>query len=203
MRRPVGVLFVLLVLLVAVAGCGVQDDANPRALAPEDVPFDLLAPATSIANRDTGGGPSRAVWFVDNAGLLSRGDRRLEPPVSVDAILVALLEGVSDAEAANGLRTNIAPGTRLLGAEGPSDGLVTVDLSGEILTVSRELQRLAIAQVVFTATGLPNVDRVLFKFDGVGPAEVPGAGDELTSAPLTRRDFVQFDPTATTTTMVP
>ena len=31
----------------------------------------------------------------------------------------------------------------------------------------------------------------------------PGAGDELTAAPLTRRDFAQFDPTATTTTIRP
>lgn len=190
-------------LLLVCAACGVQDDSGPRALAPEDVPFDLLAPATSVADPETGEGPSRAVWFVDNDGLLARGERPLEPPVTVEAILTALLDGVSDAEAANGLRSNIASGTRLLGVEGPSDGLVTVDLSGEILTVSRELQRLAIAQVVFTATGLPNVDRVLFKFDGVGPAEVPGAGDELTSAPLTRNDFSQFDPAATTTTIVP
>ncbi len=193
---------VLVLALSLAAGCGVQDDAGPRALAPEDVPFDLLEPATSVADPATAEGPSRAVWFVDNAGLLARGERPLETPVTVEAILTALLEGVTDAEAANGLRTNIAPGTTLLGVEGPVDGLVTIDLSGEILTVSRELQRLAIAQVVFTATGLPNVDRVLFEFDGVA-AEVPGAGDELTSAPLTRRDFAQFDPTATTTTIVP
>lgn len=200
MRR---LLAAALLALMLCASCGVQDDANPRPLAPEDVPFDLLAPATSVADPETGQGPSRAVWFVDNEGLLSRGDRPLEPPVTVEAILTALLEGVSDAEAANGLRSNIASGTRLRSVEGPVNGLVTVDLSGEILTVSRELQRLAIAQVVFTVTGLPNVDRVLFKFDGVGPAEVPGAGDELTSAPLTRRDFAQFDPAATTTTNAP
>jgi hypothetical protein len=199
-RRSAIVLAVALATLAA--ACGVQDDSHPRQLAAEDVPFDLLAPATSIANPDTGEGPSRVVWFVDNNGLLARGERPLEPPVTVEAVLTALLAGVSDAEAANGLRTNIAPGTRLLGVEGPTDGLVTVDLSAEILTVSRELQRLAIAQVVFTATGLNNVDRVLFEFDGKA-AEVPGAGDELTSAPLRRADFVQFDPTATTTTVAP
>ena len=198
MRRAAIVLALLLL-----AGCGVQDDSSPRALAPEDVPFGLLDPATSVANPENAEGTSRAVWFVDNEGLLARGDRRLEPPVTVEDIVRALLEGVSDAEAANGLRSNIASGTRLLGVEGPTSGLVTIDLSGEILTVSRELQRLAIAQVVFTATGLPNVDRVLFEFDGTGPAEVPGAGDELTSEPLRRRDFAQFDPTATTTTIVP
>lgn len=189
--------------LVLVAACGVQDDSGPRALAPEDVPFGLLDPATSVANPENAEGTSRAVWFVDNDGLLARGDRRLESPVTVADIVRALLEGVSDAEAANGLRSNIASGTELLGADGPKEGLVTIDLSGEILTVSRESQRLAIAQVVFTATGLPSVDRVLFKFDGTGPAEVPGAGDELTSEPLRRRDFSQFDPTATTTTIVP
>jgi hypothetical protein len=197
--RLVGALFAL---LATAAACGVQDDSQPRTLAEADVPFDLLAPGTSVADPDTGEGPNRAVWFVDNAGLLARGERPLDPPVTVEAILTALLDGVSDAEAANGLRTNIAPGTRLLGVEGPDDGLVTVDLSGEILTVSREQQRLALAQVVFTTTGLPNVDRVLFEFDST-PQEVPGAGDELTSAPLTRADFIQFDPTAVTTTIVP
>jgi hypothetical protein len=192
----------LVALVVAAAGCGVQDDSAPRPLEAADVPFDLLAPGTSVAKPDTGEGPTRAVWFVDNNGLLARGERALEAPVTVAEILESLLEGVSDAEANNGLRSNIASGTRLLGVEGPVDGLVTVDLSGEILTVSRELQRLALAQVVFTATGLANVDRVLFEFDGER-AEVPGAGDELTSAPLTRADFAQFDPTATTTTIRP
>lgn len=201
-RRMTRLVCSVLVLLATAAGCGIQDDANPRALAPEDVPFDLLADGAEVVDPDVGEGPTRAVWFVNNEGLLARGERPLEPPVTVDAILTALLAGVSEAEAANGLRTNIAPGTRLLGVEGPTDGLVTVDFSGEILTVSRELQRLALAQVVFTATGLPNVDRILFEFDGEA-AQVPGAGDELTSAPLTRPDFVQFDPTAVTTTIVP
>jgi spore germination protein GerM len=193
----------LVLALLVLAACGVQDDGSPRALAPEDVPFDLLQPATSVANPENAEGQPRAVWFVDNDGLLARGERRLEAPVTVEDIVSALLDGVTAAEQANGLRSNIAPGTRLLEVDGPTDGLVTIDLSGEILTVSRELQRLAIAQVVFTATGLPNVDRVLFKFDGTGPAEVPGAGNELTSEPLRRRDFDQFDPTVTTTTIVP
>lgn len=193
---------VLVLVLALLAACGIQDDRNPRPLPGEDVPFDLLAPETSVTSPDAGEGPNRVVWFVDNAGLLARGSRPLETPVTVESILAALLQGVTDAEADNGLRSNITSGTRLLGVAGPDDGLVTIDLSGEFLTVSREQQRLALAQVVFTATGLPDVDRVLFKFDGT-PAEVPGVGDELTSSPLTRADFAQFDPTATTTTITP
>lgn len=184
------------------AACGVQDDRSPRDLRAQDVPFDLLAPATSVAESPAESGVDSTVWFVDNAGLLARARRALEPPVTVDEIIGALLDGVTDAEARNGLRTNIAPGTELLEVTGPDGGLVTVDLSGDFLNVSRELQRLALAQVVFTSTGLPNVDRVLFQFDGE-PAEVPGAGDQLTAEPLTRADFVQFDPTAPSTTIVP
>jgi spore germination protein GerM len=196
-RRLIGA---LAVVLLAVA-CGVQDDPSPRALRSEDVPFDLLAPATSTPESETGG-VSATVWFVDNNGLLARSRRSLDPPVTVEAILRALLQGVTDAEANNGLRSNIVSGTELRRVSGPVDGRVPVDLSAEFLTVSRQLQRLALAQVVFTVTGLPNVDRVLFQFDGE-PAEVPGAGDELTAAPLTRADFGQFDPTATTTTIRP
>lgn len=192
-----------LVLVALLAACGVQDDSSPRALGQDDVPFDLLAPATSVAPAGTGEGAGGTVWFVDNEGQLARGGRReMDPPVTVERILTALLEGVTEAEANAGLRSNIVGDTRLLGVEGPDDGLVIVDLSGEFLTVSRQLQRLALAQVVFTATGLPNVDRVLFEFDGKR-AEVPGADDQLTSDPLTRADFAQFDPTATTTTIRP
>lgn len=192
----------IVMALAAMAACGVQDDSQPRALPAEDVPFDLLAPAETVPEADEGEGVTSTVWFVDNEGQLARARRSLDPPVTVEAILQALLDGVTDPEADNGLRSNISSGTELLSVRGPDDGLVTVNLSGEFLTVSRELQRLALAQVVFTATGLPNVDRVLFQFDGE-PAEVPGAGEELTSAPLRRSDFTQFDPTVTSTTVTP
>lgn len=200
MRRRRLVIVTLVVALLA--ACGVQSDDSPRKIASEDVPFDLLAPATSLGPTPADEGVGRSVWFVDNNGLLARGERSLPMPVTVEAILMALLQGVTDAEANNGLRSNISSDTKLLGVEGPVDGRVTVNLSGEILKVSRELQRLALAQVVFTVTGLPNVDRVLFEFDGK-PTQVPGRGAELTAEPLTRADFAQFDPTATTTTVQP
>jgi hypothetical protein len=195
--------FIVAVLTVALlAGCGVQSEDSPRKVASDNVPFDLLAPATSLGPTPNDEGVGRSVWFVDNDGLLARGERALESPTTPTAILTALLEGVTDAEASNGLRSSITSGTTLLDVDGPVDGKVTVNLSGEVLTVSREEQRLALAQVVFTVTGLPNVDRVLFQFDGK-PTKVPGRNDELTAEPLTRADFSQFDPTATTSTVVP
>ncbi|MEN3271296.1 MAG: hypothetical protein V7636_57, partial [Actinomycetota bacterium] len=151
--------------LVAVIGaCGVQSDDRPRTVATEDVPFDLLASGTNSAPAQDDTGVGRTVWFVGNNGFLARGERQLAMPVTPNDILTALLQGVTDAEANNGLRSNIPSGTTLLSVDGPTDDLVTVNLSGEILTVSREQQRLALAQVVYTVTGLPNVDRVLFEF---------------------------------------
>ncbi|MCI3950294.1 MAG: hypothetical protein K0R11_2228, partial [Acidimicrobiales bacterium] len=43
-RRPLAALLLGVALL---AGCGVQGDSAPRALAPESVPEELLAPSTS------------------------------------------------------------------------------------------------------------------------------------------------------------
>ena len=202
--RRTGALVVVLAVLAVLAACGVQEDRVPRPLAQEEVPFGLLAPATSIAEPAPGSGDGvrSTIWFVDNDGLLARSRRMIPEPVDVADVVRALLEPVTQAEAAAGLRTNIPPGTELLGIEGPTDGLVTLDLSGEFLTVTGGVQRLALAQVVFTVTGLANVDRVLFQFDG-RPAEVPGRGDELTDEPLTRDDFSQFDPLAPTTTIAP
>jgi spore germination protein GerM len=201
-RRSALVVTLVAVTALVLAACGVQDDRSPRELAAEDVPFDLLAPSTSVAASLPQSGVDTTIWFVDNDGQLSLARRSLPPPVEVGAVLEALLEGVTEAEANNGLRSNITSDTELRDVTGPDDGLVTVDLSSNFLTVSREQQRLALAQIVFTATSLPNVDRVLFRFDGE-QAEVPGAGDELTSEPLTRDDFSVFDPNVTTTTLEP
>ena len=201
MRRAAHVV-VAIAGVLALAACGVQEDSDPRPMAADEIPFGLLAPATSVSMPENDEGTEVTVWLVDNAGLLSRARRPVEPPIGPTDVIEALLAGVTDAEADAGLRTNIPPGTELLGVDGPNEGLVTIDLSGEFLTVERELQRLALAQVVFTVTGLANVDRVLFEFDGE-PAEVPGRNDELTSEPLRRADFEQFDPRATTTTVQP
>jgi spore germination protein GerM len=201
--RRIRMLLAGVVAALVIAAGGVQDDRAPRELAARDVPFDLLAPGTSVAEQPAQSGVDSTVWFVDNAGQLSLARRSIEPPVDVEAVLLSLFDGVTEAEANNGLRSNITSDSELIDVTGPDNGLVTVDLSSDFFsTVSREQQRLALAQIVFTATGLPNVDRILFQVDGE-PAEVPGEGDELTADPLTRADFVQFDPNVTTTTIEP
>ena len=115
--RPLLVLVMATVIAVLLGACGVQSDSSPRKIAAEDVPFDLLAPATSVGPSAGDEGVGRTVWFVDNNGLLARGERALPTPITPDSVLTALLQGVTDAEANNGLRSNIASGTKLLAAK--------------------------------------------------------------------------------------
>ena len=55
-------------------------------------------------------------------------------------------------------------------------------------TVTGRQQILALAQVVYTATELPSVDRVLFQIDGEN-VEVPNGNGKLTSSPLGRLSY--------------
>ena len=172
------------------AACGVPSDGAPREISAEDVPFQLLgpdaaAPATSIPQSDD---TSRVtVYFVTTEGQLSAARRTVPSPATPEHALRALLDGVLENEA-GALSSAITAGTRLLGIDGPDAGLVTIDLSSDILDVTGSQQVLAIAQVVFTATALPSVERVLFEFDGE-PREVPTGEGLLTAVPLGRSDY--------------
>lgn len=199
-----------LVLLVAVAlmgtgACGVPDDAEPRALPPDSVPFSLLATSTTTTTEPSP--PPMVdepvpVYLVDNeTGQLVEVQRRVPAPASVRRALQELLQGPNERELAEGVGSSIPSSTELLGVEGPVGGVVTIDLS-DLSGISGGGQRMALAQVVFTATALPGVDSVLFKFEGE-PSEAPNAQAESKSEPLGRDDFAAFDPSAPPSAVAP
>lgn len=195
-----GVLLVAAFALV-LSGCGVQHDEQARTLPTDKVPFGLLATSTTTttapAATEVPAVPT-PVYLVDNeTGRLVEVQRSVAEPYSVRSALKELLEGPTDEELARGLRSNIASATELLGIIGPENGVVTIDLS-DLTGTAGEGQRLALAQIVFTVTAAPQVDRVLFRFKGE-PSEVPNGAGESTGAPLSRADFATFDPDATTT----
>lgn len=198
-------LVTLAAAVTAFVGCGVQDDAEPRALAPGEVPFNLLVTSTTTtAPPATPAVPKAdvAVFLVDNeTGRLVQVERQVAAPASARQALRELLEGPTEAELARGLRSSVARSTRLLGIEGPVDGVVTVDLS-DLSGIAGQGQRLALAQVVFTVTAAPDINRVLFKFEG-RLSEVPDGQGESIGGPVGRSDFATFDPDAPTTTVVP
>ncbi|HSH23164.1 MAG TPA: GerMN domain-containing protein [Acidimicrobiales bacterium] len=191
-------------LAVVAGGCGVPHDDSPRALSPEGVPFSLLATSTTTTRPSPPPVVEELVpiYLVDNQSrLLVEVLRPVPAPASVPRAIEELLEGPNDDELARGLSSSLASSTELLAVEGPAGGVVTIDLS-DLSGIAGEGQRMALAQVVFTATAAPDVDAVLFKFDGQ-PSEAPNAQGESTAEPLGRDDFAAFDPTAPSTTAPP
>jgi spore germination protein GerM len=194
--------FLVIASLLATGGCGVPDDAEPRALAPESVPFSLLATSTTTTNEPMtppAVDESVPVYLVDNeSGQLVEVRRSVPAPASVREVLEELLQGPTEAELASGLSSSIPSSTQLLGVEGPVAGIVTVDLS-DLSGISGPGQRMALAQVVFTATGAAEVESVLFEFEGE-LSQAPNAEGESTSEPLSREDFAAFDQSTAGTT---
>jgi spore germination protein GerM len=182
------------VLVLLAAGCGVQGDGAPRSLAPNVVPEELVAPSTSTPPAaEPNGGTEATVYLVDNRDLLRPVERTLPSPVLVTGVLGSLLDGATDEEADEGLRSEIPSGTTVNGIDRLDRDVIAIDLSEEFAETTADGELLAQAQIVYTVSQLPNVEGVLFLVDG-RPRE--GADDEakLTSSPLTTDDFADFAP---------
>lgn len=199
MHSPAITLMASVVLILA--GCVVPDDDAPRAIDPSTVPFSLLGTSTT-ASTEPPAPPVRQVavpiYLVDNdTEQLVEVVRTVEAPRSVGEALAELLQGPSAEELARGLTSAISRSTTLLGVEGPRDGVVTVNLSDDLSSIGGQGQRLALAQVVFTVTAAPEIQGVLFAFEGE-PSQVPDGQGQSTAEPLDRADFATFDPTVPT-----
>lgn len=171
-------------VLVLVAGCGVPAQEDAERLGDEGK-VALLDPQP--ASRP--GAASVPVYFV-------RGEQLVPVPravgaLSVEATVQALVGGPSSDEAAAGLHSSVGPSVRVRRAA--VDGNVAViDLSSPFAQARSEDQVLAVAQFVYTVTGLPGVEAVAITVDGE-PIEVPTQEGALKSGPLRRSDFPGLD----------
>ena len=188
MRRLLPFLAALAVLAVA---CGVPGDSQPHELEAKNVPYKLLAPTaenTTTTQPSAFTATSRVkIYLADADGKLEAVSRQVTAPATVAKAVQSLLNGPSKDEA-DQLHSAITTDTKLLGIDGPVDGLVTLDLSHHLLDITGRQQILALAQVVYTATELPTVDRVLFQIDGEN-VEVPNGNGKLTASPLGRLSY--------------
>jgi len=104
------------------------------------------------------------------------------------AALEQLLAGPTAADTSYGLGTTVPDGTRLLGVTVAGD-TATVDLSSRFESGGGSLSMMArMAQLVFTATQFPNVERVELWLDGK-PVEWIGGEGLIVVPPQTRRDY--------------
>jgi spore germination protein GerM len=176
-----------MVVAGGLVACGIPADSQPQALARKDIPFDLLAPSTTIATPGTPGARVPVnVYLVGITGLVPV-SRSVRAPATLAEALSSLLAGPTDAEVTNGLRTAISAQTSV--SAGPVGfGVGTVDLGGAFGQVGGQEQILAVAQLVFTGTSVPGITKVQFTLAG-RPVEVPAGDGTLTQGPLGRSDF--------------
>jgi len=121
-RRPTSAVLRVVAVLVAgvglVASCGVSEEARPKPLDKESVPFDLLAPAVTTTSTSTTVRTQPSVEvdvFLMGAERLQPARRQVTAPVNArKAIEVLFTRRVSDDELAAGLRSAINPDVELI-----------------------------------------------------------------------------------------
>jgi hypothetical protein len=181
-----------LAVLALLAGCGVTTGGSPEELAPSEVPYGLLSPApttpapSSVA--PVGGRPR--VYLVSPDDVLVPNGRDVGSGGLHDRLvdlLGQLTSGPTSDEREEELTTALPPGAEL-SVTAVDDDAVTVDLTGPGEAPSGLQSRLAVAQIVLTATSLPGIRSVLLTSDG-DPLEAPLPSGELTTAPLQADDF--------------
>jgi hypothetical protein len=187
-RLPILIISIVSAGVLAACGTGQAGSLGPAPTGP-------ARPASSAAIRDSGpagttqppsGQPTPPAqhtaageigletWFTRN-GKLFVSERAVPATVSVGReALDRMLAGVSAAEYAAGLRSQIPPGTELRGLD-IAAGTATVDLSSSFgAAAGRPAIRLRIAQVVYTLAQFPSVTRVRFEINGQAVTMIGG-----------------------------
>ena len=184
--------FALAALLLA--ACGIPLDRAPHDVAPEqDVGVEGASAATDGASTS---GPRIFFATTDpqsTAVRLAQVNRNV--PATPADVLAELFKGLTDTERADKrLTTQIPLGTKLSAVTPLGDGTVVIDVDdGIFLNKSQAALVVAVAQIVYTATALPNVERVRLLVDGVARPWPAGDGRQR-NGDLTPLDYPSYYP---------
>ena len=180
--------------------------AAPTGPSPSIAPSEIAVTATATAS-----GPvevpsvSFQLWFTRNDHLFEIPWVVPETKAVGTASLEALLGGPPNPSVAEGVGTQIPPGTTLLGLSISND-LATVNLSPQFLSGGSAVSEWTrLGQVVFTIGQFPTVKRVAIQLDGQPIKPFDGAGDVGfgvfgLSASIGLTATAPFDPHAVATT---
>ncbi len=190
---------------VLAASCGIPTNSSPQAIAKSNVPSHLLnptSPSTSTTlNPPVPVGVTQQIFLVDPTLHLVAKNRNIAPPASLSQVLNALLLGPTAAESLAGIQSFVS-GTAGQGSSSSNrvvatvaDGVATIDFAvNPVQVVGSTQPLLAIAQIVYTATGQPGVNSVLIEIAGL-PIDVPTAPDgALVSTPVTKAQYLPQAP---------
>jgi spore germination protein GerM len=175
-------------LALLVAACGVGPQSEPQVIRRADVPFGLAHQAPTAPTTTAAAAPfTYTVYLLAGDQLQPVAHQTARVPTRV-SILRDLAHGPDDDDSAAGLRTLVPPDTAIDRVT-VADGMAIVSLGGSGASrVATDRQVLGVAQLVYTATELPGVDRVRFRVEG-RLAEVPKGDGSLTSRAVGRADY--------------
>lgn len=181
-------------------GCGLSTNSDPEPLASENLPDELQPGGTTTtvapaANADDV--EEVQVWFLTGTGsdvTLEALPREVPQPAGLPIVLEALFsQPPDDDEREAGITSAIPPDTAVERWELSGDVLV-LELSQNFHDLLEgEPSRNAFAQVVYTATSLPNVRLVQFVLDGEIVEAKDGEGEDRIE-PLGRNDYASLAP---------
>ena len=203
-RRHLIALVALAAALVGLTACGLPSDESAHDISPDDVPFDLLTPASTTVPDAPDPGDTEVVnlFFQNDERLLAVPADVPAATTSFDpqAAVTQLLEGTAGLGVPSGVRSAIPSGTDLLGAQ-TSGNTVTLNFSDELAGVESNGLVFAIAQIVYTAAGITpdrpdGTYQMVIQIDGDTITVPNDEGVELTR-PVSPSDYPTLRPVTT------
>jgi len=180
--RPVATVIATLALTLA-TGCAIQTDSEPRDIPPDQ--RGQLDEAGAEPGQATGAGRVFLVVAGDEGVPALRSV--LRNASDGEPLIAALLDGPNDEELDDGLTSALPPDVTLNSARLVA-GTMIIDVSENILELNSIELRLAIAQLVYTASEIDGVRAVRVRVDGAAQ-EWPNGRGELGSQALTVYDY--------------
>ncbi len=172
------------VALVAFGGCSIQPDASPN-----DLPAERADVFGDPATGDVAAGTNRIYLLAPTDLEAPQRLRSAQRDVSTtpESVLNSLFAGPNGTERDAQLDTAIPSDVDLLDARSVGS-VLTVDLNDVFDELTPDGLRLAVAQIVSTATDIDGVQSVQLRIDGE-PRVWPLGNGELTDRPLTKYDY--------------
>jgi len=181
------------VIVVSIGvGCGVTTNDDVEVADADDVPFGLLeADRVPTALRPVNGTVVQLYLFDSDSSALVPVTRQVSA-AGIEAVAAELEAGPTASESFLGLRSALTDIDAIDSVD--IDGSTAlVDLNDSFTTLGGSDQIVAIAQLVFTVTEQPTLDRLIISVNGE-TVEVPRDDGTLTRDPLTRADYRSFSP---------
>jgi hypothetical protein len=183
MTRPLAI--VLLVVTGILSACAIQPEAMP-----DDVPAERSGVFGDLSTGDVATGTNRVFLLAPTD---AEEPQRLRSvlrgvPSTAAEVLGSLFAGPNAEERAEGLDTAIPADVELTSTPRTAGEILTIDLNDVFAELTPDGLRLAVAQIVTTATEIDGVRAVQLRVDGERRVWPRGNG-ELTDDPLTEYDF--------------